>query len=95
MCVPGRAVARSFSTLRLVRSVCPGELLLGGSPRSGMCAPGRAVARSFSTLGLIECIYYSYRLPMLCMYCMYAHACMLKGGCHSFICLAAFESQRV
>ena len=38
MCVPGRVVARSFSTLRLVCSL--GELLLGGSPRSGMCALG-------------------------------------------------------
>ena len=51
MCVPGRVVARSFSTLRLVRS--PGELLLGGSPRSGMCVPGRVVARRFSTLGYV------------------------------------------
>ena len=52
VCVPERAVARSFSTLRLVcmcvperavaRSfstlvcVCPSELLLGVSPRSGL-----------------------------------------------------------
>ena len=26
---------------------------------------------------------------------LFVSTCMLKGGCHSFICFAAFESQRV
>ena len=59
MCVPGRAVARSFSTFRLFVCVCLCELLLGVSPRSGMCVPVRAVARSFSMfrLFLYDCMY--------------------------------------
>ena len=56
MCVPGRAVGRSFSTFRVFVCVCLGELLLRVSPRSGMCAPGRAVARSFSTFRLFVCV---------------------------------------
>ena len=52
VCVPERAVCRSFSTFRLFVCVCLCELLLGVSPRLGMCAPVRAVARSFSTLRL-------------------------------------------
>ena len=41
MCVPVRAVARSFSTFRVFVHVCVClcELLLGVSPRSGLCVP--------------------------------------------------------
>ena len=70
MCAPERAVAWSFSTLRLYMYVyCLyvylSELLLGDSPRSGMCAPDRAVAWSLSTLRLYMYMYVYY---YTCMY---------------------------
>ena len=50
MCVSVRAVARSFSTFRLLVCVCLCELLLGVSPRSGFVC---------MTLRMISGVYFS------------------------------------
>ena len=51
MCVPVRAVARSFSTFRLFVCVCLCELVLGVSPRSGFfCMTVRIISGVYCSL---------------------------------------------
>ena len=51
VCVPVRAVARSFSTFRLFVCVCLCELLIGVSPHSGfVCMTVRIISGVYFSL---------------------------------------------